>query len=164
MRFYGGPKTDWGYSVAVDAAGSAYTVGNFEKEATFGAYHLVASRPDLCYYTDGYLCKWDSAGQVLWARQLNSSQYANITKVLATRQSDIYLRGTFIGTTNIGGSTLTQQDFLVTGVFVARYDTAGTRQWASLVPNGIYDSIATDAEGHLYIVTDQFFVYRSIKL
>jgi hypothetical protein len=70
MCLYGGPKSDFVYAVAVDASGSIYTAGSFEKEATIGSTHLITPDPELGYLSDAYLIRWDSAGNVIWARQM----------------------------------------------------------------------------------------------
>ncbi len=91
-------------SVFSDASGNVFiTGGNWGSSVTFGSFTLV-------YYGnwDIFLVKYDNSGNVLWAKSAGGATGENSFSVAVNADGNIYLTGTFSGTTLIlGPDTLT---------------------------------------------------------
>jgi gliding motility-associated-like protein len=126
----------YGYSESTDQFGNLYLTGAFSGSITFGSDTLSAiySLPvtSLNIY-DIFLVKYDSNGNVLWAKQGNipSSASGGVGySVLADKVNSIYLTGYFHDTLVFDGDTLNQQNAKSSGLFY------GDIFLAKLTPNG----------------------------
>jgi hypothetical protein len=116
-------------AVAVDAQGNACICGSFaETNLIFGSQVLRASQTS-DFKWDTFLVKYNTNGDLLWARQLkHTSQFCS---VCLDALGNSYLAGTFHGSANFGkvnisSRTATDQDH----AYIAKYDTAGNALWA----------------------------------
>lgn len=64
----GGTYRDCGNAIAIDDAVNCYVTGNFQGEASFGAYSLTANG-----YRNVFIAKMDSSGNWIWAKQADGS-------------------------------------------------------------------------------------------
>jgi uncharacterized protein (TIGR03437 family) len=136
-RQFGTVFDDQARGVAVDASG-VYVVG------VQGA--SLADRTDLNNY-DGFVRKYDSAGNLLWDRTIASvgtlqNDYANAVAVDAS--GAVYVAGTTAGT--LAGQ-LPQGSF---DGFVRKYDSSGAEQWTRQFGVKTQDfvvGVATNASG-----------------
>ena len=139
---------DWdaGGKLAVDAAGSSYVAGS-----TLG--DLAASNPGGPGHYDGFLSKYNAAGDPVWTRQIGSDQDEIGLGVAVDPAGNSYLRGHTWG--DLVRPNSGRGDF-----FVSKYDTTGSLLWTTQVsapPNRpdsggcITGDIALDSEGNTYI-------------
>jgi hypothetical protein len=149
----GGSYNDAAHSVAVDALGNAYLVGNFaSSEIIFGSDTLsrVGSY-------DIFLAKYDASGYALWAKSVGGMGLDEANSVTVDALGNIYLAGTFRGRTiTFDSITLTNIDSSnTTDIFLAKFATNGNVIWAKSVGGTGLDqanSVAVDALGNVNMV------------
>jgi len=145
-------------SVTTDRYGNIYIAGNASGSVTFGRFSLTAADG---YYT--FLVKYDSNGNVLWAKQSSVISYNGVynCSVVADASGNIFLTGLFDTITTFGVYTLTHVYLAFSNVFVVKYDALGNVLWAKqstgmgLSNNYNYPfSSATDTMGNVYITSN----------
>lgn len=144
-----GTWVDEGRSVATDATGNVYITGDFlTPSLIFGTQTLTNSGG-----LDVFLAKYDSSGNVLWAKsaQGTASDWSN--SVATDGSGNIYVTGRFNSQTlTFGTYTLTNSGS--NDIFLAKYDMSGTVLWAVSVGGtgvDIGNSIAIDASSNIYL-------------
>ncbi len=130
---------DLANGVATDANGNVYvaghTSGGLDGNTNAGA-------------TDLFLVKYNSSGVKQWTRQLGTTSSDSARAVATDASGNVYLAGYtdggLDGNNNAGFSD----------VFVAKYDSAGVKQWTRQLGTASYDEaqgVATDASGNVYV-------------
>ena len=149
----GGSFDDGGSAVATDASGNVYALGHFfSSTIVFGAntlHNTNTSFGGACTY----LVKYDSCGNVQWAKQAGDISGGNTYGMgLATDASgNVYVAGYYSDTVIVGTFTLASSG---TSAFIAKYSSGGVPQWAvSSSGNSVERAygIATDASGNIYV-------------
>jgi hypothetical protein len=128
---------DEGTSVAVDVSGNAYisghTTGNLGGPNAGG--------------WDAFLVKYDNSGNLLWTRQIGTSQNEESWSVAVDGSGNAYITGWTAG--SLGGPNAGSRD-----VFLAKYDASGnllwTRQFGTAGVESSY-SVAVDGFGNPFI-------------
>jgi hypothetical protein len=148
-RQLGSPSTDvWLYGSAVDSAGSVYVSG-------YSGGGLDGN-PNPTSGSDAFMTKYDPAGVKQWTRELSGPGGGSWSMGLFIDDSGVYLSGSGSGDVGnpAGGSSTAAHNF------VARYDTAGNRQWVvqqdAARLNGADEvtystGVMVDAAGSLYV-------------
>jgi hypothetical protein len=145
-----------GQTVQVDASGNVYTTGYFSGVADFdagpGTYTLDASS-----VINAFVTKMDANGNLIWAKNIgNSSSNVNGGRVLPNPSGDIYVTGTFNGTTDFdpGPGILTIASVAGSSdIFLLKLDAAGNFIWVKTFGGAGYDdggSIKRDVIGNIY--------------
>ncbi len=137
------------YGIAADASGNVYICGIYSSTATFGSYSVTSVGG-----SDVFLAKYNSSGTCQWVRSGGSTAGDVAYCVAVDGSGNCYIVGyygnancTFSGTTlnTIGGSS---------DVFVCKYNTSGTLQWArrggSAAGSDAGYGIAVDGKGNVY--------------
>jgi hypothetical protein len=133
------------YSVATDAAGNVYAVGEFNGHVDFdpdpSATNVLISSGKL----DGFLTKFDAAGRLRWVIPFASSTGEDdiVRGVAVDHQGNVIVTGLFSGPMDIDRSSSTRvltTDSAGDG-FVAKYDPSGRLVWGSAL-TGTGSSIA----------------------
>jgi hypothetical protein len=144
LRQLGAASADsYARGVAVDSSGNSYVVGD-----TFGGLNGNTQTG----LEESFIAKYDSAGTLLWLRQLSAvaSQASYADGVTVDSAGDSYV---VVGSTSGGqdGNTQTgSEDF-----FVAKYDSSGTLLWlrelGAVASQDSYGSgVAVDSSGNSY--------------
>jgi Beta-propeller repeat len=134
-----------GMGIALDGFGNTYAVGNFNQTTTFGSVTINGA--------GGFLTKYDSFGNVIWATQAGGTDGSYYNKGVATDGAgNAYIVGKCGAIATFGNITITNSH---SGVgFVAKSDGDGTFIWAKpLVATGnlyLY-GVATDTNGNCYV-------------
>ena len=123
--------------VAVDAADNIFITGLFSSSSiTFGGTNLINAGS-----MDAYIAKYDSAGDLLWARQAGDANLDGYLTVAVDKQGNAYAAGA-------SGS----------GAMVVKYDPAGTLQWRHSASSPAADpagsiavQCAVDGSGNCYL-------------
>ena len=154
-RQLGGTVNSQGNGVAVDAGGNVYTTGTFQGAADFdpgpGTFNLtsVGDRGEV------FVSKLDSAGNLVWARQLGGISESLGEGVAVDAGGNVYTTGSFGGTADFDPGPGT---FNLTGVggfdgFVSKLDSAGDFVWARQLGGTDSDEgleVAVDSAGNVY--------------
>lgn len=143
----GGTSEDRGQCVSTDPYGNVYITGYFTSPTiTFGSTNLTNAGS-----IDIFLTKYDSAGNVLWAKSVGGPNSDNSQGVSTDASGNVYITGSFHSRTiTFDSTTLTNA-----GIFIAKYDSSGNMLWAKSSAAGnntdIGQSISTDTRGNVYI-------------
>ena|GEM_PF-2269985 len=146
------------YSVIADLDGNGYLAGDFKDTISFGSYHLSEHSGG----KEVYLVKYDSNGDVLWAKQTYSvhSSFSTIQTLGITIDSlnNVFISGTIQDTGFFGGDTVVTS-LLNGSAFVAKYAPNGNLKWvktAKETTNSGSESyaLATDSRGNCYSTGD----------
>jgi len=124
-----GNDFDYCYSVATDANGNIYITGEFANSTiTFGdsVFTSIGSSSDL------FIAKYDSSGDVLWARKVGGLGNEAGRSIIVDVNSNLFLTGYFYSPTlTFGNTTLINNGGAgICDVFVAKYDSEGNVLWA----------------------------------
>ena len=137
-RLLGSTGSDSAWSVGVDGSGNVYisgfTDGSLGDQTNSGG-------------TDAFLAKYNSAGTLQWVRQLGNATSTYSYAVAAASSGNVYIsgmtRGILDGETNAG----------IQDIFVAKYNSSGTRQWTRMLGSTVFDycyGVAVDGSENVY--------------
>jgi len=151
VRSLGGAGFDTVNAVAVDANGNCYVAGSYEGTISLGATSLTNTSPTS--FSDAFVAKFNAGGTNVWARSLGVSGSADVGSAVALDGAgNVFVAGqSTFGTFN--SVTLTNHG----RVFLAKYDNAGSPQWARKAGGGSagqFDqatALAADAAGNVYL-------------
>ncbi|MDH4338701.1 MAG: SBBP repeat-containing protein [Candidatus Krumholzibacteria bacterium] len=133
--------------VALDGAGHVYVAGVFTGVADFGGGPLTSAGA-----YDVFLACFDVDGTHRWSKRFGDANQQECGTIAADPYGNVYVTGTFYGTINFGGGTLTSSGDA--DIFMARFDAAGTHQWSKSFGNidvQIGSSVACDGVDGVYI-------------
>ena len=152
VRQGGGNDYDYGNSVEPDRDDNIFITGRFNGSATFGSFTLTSSGS-----SDIFIVKYNSSGNVLWARRAGGSgvDYGNGVSTDAT--NSVIITGYFSGSATFGSINLNSSGSY--DIFVAKYDASGNVQWAKKAGGSNSDqahSITTDKFNN-NIITGNFY-------
>jgi hypothetical protein len=114
---------EFGRDIGVDDMGNSFVTGLFYGTASFGNLSLTSSGAG-----NGFVVKYDSAGQVVWATKLGSSGSSDGFSIEPDGMGNCYVTGIFEGTATFGSFTLTSAGNR--DVFVAKLNASGQVLWA----------------------------------
>lgn len=148
-----GESFDNATSVAVDVSGNIYVAGYFD------SHHITFESIILTHngYNDVLLVKYDTNGNVLWAKSAGGEYFDNATSVSVDNSGNVYLSGNFAShTINFGTITLKNTDTInnTADIFFVKYDTDGNVVWAKSAGEKFDDyatSTSVDATGNIYL-------------
>ena len=144
-------------SIGVDSAGNTYVAGRFIGTISIGANTFVGSA---MLYADGYLAKYDSLGNLLWAQHLRGNPSSSRSNVIVSdlavdRQGNVTLVGSFEFQLTIGSTALTSSGSGFSTTFVAQFDPQGSIRWTLKDGGGATSSasgVKLDSAGNVYVV------------
>ena len=142
LQQFGGLLVDIAYSVSVDGAGNAYVAG------LMGQLLPTESGPQKDY--DAFLRKYDSAGSVVWSRQIDGGWGIDRAySVVVDNAGNVYAAGETTGV--LPGQT---SSGLGLDAFLRKYDATGnelwTRQFGTAQSDSAY-SVTIDSADHVYV-------------
>jgi chitodextrinase len=145
----GAAGSDSATAVATDAAGNIYVAATFNNTITIGTSSLVSAGD-----SDVSLAKYSPSGAVLWARRMGGSLSDQPGGLAVDANGNVDLVGTYSGSANFGGATLTVTGGTNVDMFVAQYNGAtGAHQWSKGF-GGVYSdqakAVAVDSTGNVY--------------
>ncbi|MFZ1331046.1 MAG: SBBP repeat-containing protein [Flavobacteriales bacterium] len=115
------------YDIAIDVEDRIYITGSYNGTAVFSDDISLGS----FIGDDIFLARYDVDGTCLWARRAGSSSSDEARGIAIASNGDVFITGF------IGGFTVRFDPLEITNngqrqIFVARYDTTGTLQWAKI--------------------------------
>lgn len=154
----GGASADAAQSLRVDKSGNVFIAGNFfSSTASFGGIIVTNNSSPVAAFSDAFLAKFGSDGNVLWVRTASGSRNDQATAVAVDEAGNAYLTGSYHNAAMFGGIGLT--NLANTNFFVAKYDPAGDVVWAKTATGTNYcqgNGVAVDSSANV-IVTG--FIY-----
>jgi len=150
--YYGGTGADIGYSVTTDATGNVYLAGTTESAAsiaTAGA-HQVANAG----LGDNFLVKFNGAGVRQWGTYYGGTDTEDLANVVCDPAGNVHLVGQTLSTTGIATAGSFQPNINGDDVYLARFNGAGVRQWATYFGGtGVetFPSVGCDPSGNIFL-------------
>jgi hypothetical protein len=136
-----GSAISWSNSIAT-YKGAVVVAGGFMDTVSFGAYTLYGTKlvPNLL------LVKYDSNGNVLWAKQSYCTPHGGILQVGLTtidNAGNIYVTGNYTDTISFGKDTLRTTG---SNIFLIKYDANGSELWVKESEGGTVNSITQNKD------------------
>ncbi len=136
-------------SVATDASGNSYVVGNFESDAQISETFKIESD-----YKDFLIAKYDATGNPVWLKGTDSG-IEPVIKSIAVNQNDgsFVITGAFTGNLNMdinGGNSEISSGDSELAFFIAKYDSNANLIWTKTMSGsgtGTGNLISVDEEG-----------------
>ncbi|MBK6550344.1 MAG: SBBP repeat-containing protein [Flavobacteriales bacterium] len=153
--YYGGDRGDRGRSCAVDGSGNIYMSGSTSSTSNIADGGFQNTFGGGGFNTDAFLVKFDPSGTRLWG-----TYYGDLGNDIA------FTCATAVdGSILIAGGTYSQVNMATPGAhqptvssfgdaFLAKFDGAGARQWATYYggsSNDYAEGLATDSNGNIYM-------------
>ncbi len=147
-RSAGGANSECAQSVAIDGSGNSYVTGTFDGASlTFGSYTLTNAGS-----ADIFLVKYDTYGNVLWAKSAGGTAYDAPRSVTVDASGNAFITGNFYSPTlTFGSYTLTNSGV---NLFLAKFDSNGIVAWAKNASGTAAEyatSVAVDSFGNPYL-------------
>ncbi len=148
-----GGGQNYGNSISADAGGNIFITGSFPNSITFGSTTLTSANGNF----DVFLTKYDSNGNVLWAKSGGGTDIDEGYSVKADACGNIFLIGYFGSPTITFGSILLTHPLncidLWDAVFIVKYDASGNVLGGSSLASGGNDQngLTTDPFGNVFI-------------
>lgn len=149
VRGGGGPLTDSGTGVAVDANTNAVIAGLFNGIAQFGSNQITSKG-----LSDIFVCKYSSEGALIWAKGWGGSLEDAATATAVDTNGNVFITGFYRGDVSLGGKALTPSPGNSLNAFIAKLNSSGDVQWARGIGNSGDDrgfGVTTDLEGNSYV-------------
>ncbi|WP_291206376.1 SBBP repeat-containing protein [Dyadobacter sp.] len=148
IRSAGSDGGERGYDLAIDNMANVYVTGEFQGTGFFGSIRKQSAGE-----FDLFVAKYDTNGEFLWVQSAGGSHRETGNGIATDPNSgDVYVTGTYFGTTTFGNTTRTSAGNA--DVFIAKYSKDGSFQW--MLSNGGPDSdsgigITTDRLGNIFV-------------
>lgn len=166
--------SDSATAVTLDSAGNVYVGGSYSSSPVtiFNGDGTIFGTLINSGSVDVFVVKYNSSGIVQWARRMGGTGQDETSAIAVDTSGNVLVAG-FYGSSpltifNADGTAFTT---LALGgsldVFVVKYDTNGTPQWATRMIGGATDNaraISTDSAGNVYVSGDYqgtFIVFNS---
>lgn len=134
-----------------------YITGEFNSSLVLDSIQLNSNGA-----TDAFFAKYDSSGQVQWARSFGGAQNEYLGKITLDNNGDIYLAGNYEGNNIVlNTSTLTNNGF--SDIFIIKTDSNGDEIWSKSYGNADDEymyGITCDQNRNAYIAAE----FRSTTL
>lgn len=146
----GGLYNDQATSVCLDGAGNCYLAGNFASSTlTIGSSTLTNAGSD-----DALLAKYDSNGNVLWAKAVGGSASDGANSVAVHGSGNVYVTGFFSSSPlTFGPSTVTNTG-LLSDILLLQFDPLGNPLWAKSakgIDRDAAQAVTVDASGNVFV-------------
>ncbi|MCD6566477.1 MAG: SBBP repeat-containing protein, partial [Bacteroidales bacterium] len=113
-------------------------------------------------YEDAFVAKYDTSGNLIWARQAGGSSFAGGRSVAVDNNFNVYNAGAFKDTVTFMNTMPDQVTLISNGekdIYISKYDSSGNIIWVKQAGGILGDygnSIATDINDNVY-VTGSFY-------
>ena len=143
----GGLFTSTARSVHTDASGNVFICGSFSNTIVFGTSTLTGTGTN-----DSFIVKYDSNGNVLWAKSGGGNGYDGAVSSCADAAGNSFICGTSSSSLATWGSyTLTNTNTNPNKGYVVKYDPAGNVLWLACGTSTSADlaiAVSCDASGN----------------
>lgn len=153
---FGSSGQDVGKAVSVGQSGNVYLGGTFTGNTDFDPdstiYNLSSGSVNIANI---FISKYNASGNLIWAKKMATNTSDVLNEMYVDAHENIYITGYMAGTTDFDPSAATayltshgQED-----IYIAKYDSAGTYQWAINIGGNAQDgswAIAVDTSGSVF--------------
>ena len=146
----GGNDWDYAYAMALDTSDNIYLAGRSSSP-------VLTFRDETLYNTgleDIFLVKYNTLGEVLWAKRAGGSNRDYAWGVTTDMQDNVLITGSFNSSSLNFGTTILYNETDENNAFTAKFDKNGNALWA-VSTQGIGDdrghSVATDVQGNVFV-------------
>lgn len=142
------------YKPVVDKSGNFYQTYSYSSDSLNLGTYTFYSTDTTQYSTDYVFAKYDRSGQLLWAKQLDSSLMQTFTGIIgATSNNDILISGNFKGTVDFDPDVSMQlMSSAVNGSsYLLRLDSNGSFVWVKKF-NAAIQEATIDNYDQLYLI------------
>jgi hypothetical protein len=161
VKQLGGSSGDVGRAVCTDPSGNVLSAGFFAGTIDLNPGAATNSITAAGTGNSAYISKLDTNGNYIWgiALQASGTGVCEIYGIATDASGNILVTGTFAGSVDFDpGAGTTTLSTTPTGIFAAKYSSAGALTWAKTI-TGVTSSyglsIATDASGNV-VTTGRF--------
>jgi hypothetical protein len=140
----GGGKFDQARAITVDEENNVYITGVFNDTASFDSTKKILSFG----FNDIFIAKYDSTGQVLWAKGAGSTGDDGGNDVITDREGNVFICGYFGETAHFDNINIEGG-----GLFIAKYNPEGEAYWIKQIsePTNLAKSLVIDRGGDLIV-------------
>jgi hypothetical protein len=143
----GGTEGEYGRSIAIDGSGNCLITGRFYGIAKFDMITMTSFGGH-----DIFIAKYDSSGNVLWAKQAGGVGYDESNSIVTDERGNSYIIGYYEGNVTFGTNTLNSAGGK--DIFIAKYSSSGNVVWVKRA-GGLEDDygqeISIDGSGNIYL-------------
>jgi Secretion system C-terminal sorting domain len=144
----GGTNDDYSKKVVTDSKNGIYTFGQFKSISFMVGSTQITNTGG----SDLLLIKYDTAGNVLWAKSFGSTGDDSAYSITTDRSSNILIAGSFKNTINFGSTTLTSSGG--SDAFFVKLNASGAIIWAKQTTGSLEDKaevIKCDRYNNIYL-------------
>lgn len=138
------------FAIDLDSQGNIYVGGSFTGSIEFDPNNgsTILSSPSS--NDDGFVCKLDPSGNLLWAKRIGGSSSDGVEKICVAANNDVYLKGHFGGTVDFDPSSNVNQftSNYPYGNFAMKMTNTGNYVWAKQF--GAIEDMAIDQSSNIY--------------
>ncbi len=146
-KSFGGYSSDQGSFIEVK--NSIYMAGLFYSSSQFDTISLTSTG-----YSDIFLVKMDTAGNINWAKQMGCAQYDDIYGMALDADENVYLSGRYGQNSNFIADSITLTNNGKYDAYYVKYNSSGKVSWAfgyGGTQNDYGYDITTDNQSNLFI-------------
>lgn len=126
-------------SLAPDTNGGVALCGQLSSNAmTFGSYAFTKIQPNISYYPDMFIGKYDNIGTEIWAYHAGNLHSTLPLSVATDTNNNVFVSGLFYNSLQLGTTTLSAIGS--TQYFLAKYAANGNFQWVKTNGSGTSSS------------------------
>lgn len=149
----GGQTDDFSRGITVDNSGNLYitgTSGSDTNPADFGGQSFTGYE-----WGEFFLAKYSSSNLStgIWVKDAGGATDSHGSAITLDNSGNIYVTGVFSGTASYGGG-LSLTSFGFKDMFLAKYNSSGTAQWAKKgggTSDDYGEDVYADANGNIYV-------------
>ncbi|MBX7158632.1 MAG: hypothetical protein K1X66_09640 [Verrucomicrobiae bacterium] len=128
-----------GYSIDTDGLGNIYIAGIYSGGCSFSnTIKLISTLND--EDVDGFVAKYSSTGQAIWAKKIGSPQAGSsqVTQALIVdKKNNIYITGHYLSGITIGNITFPSKPSQAADAYLAKLNSNGSVLWAKNIGNPV---------------------------
>ena len=155
VQSIGGSNDDYIESVAETSDGGYIAGGYFYSSTIQVGNETLTNNSDISsngyYYPDGLIIKYNSEGEVEWAKNIGGSYNDYIQSVASTSDGGIIVGGYFASSTiQVGNETLTNNSIYYYAGLIIKYSAEGEVEWTKNIGEsngGTIESVASTTDG-----------------
>ncbi|MBK9249269.1 MAG: SBBP repeat-containing protein [Ignavibacteria bacterium] len=144
VKQMGGSSRDIAYSIAVDVKGNVYTAGLFSETVDFDPGTNITTLTTIGE-NDGFICKLDSQGNFIWAKQLGGDSSDAVSSLVLDNSGNIYSMGWFSGSVDFdpGPEVHILESVGQDDIFISKLDSSANFIWSERM-GGVLDDFGID--------------------